>query len=355
MVTLLPRLREHGYEVEVMHMGASEALRPALEERGVKVINLQSAWPYRLGSVRRLQEVIEREGYRIIHSHLWRADVAARLVGRRLPGLGVVCTIHDIRRWRKVPCLNFPDRWTEARVDAYIADSEDIRRRLTTEHHISAERINLVHNWVEILPEPTAAERQSARQAMGVEADAQVTITTARLSPEKGHRYLIAAARELRRRWPRLRCVVVGTGSRRRQLERLAQRQEVDDIVRFLGPRPDARELLAGADLFVLPSTLEGLPVAVLETMAAARPVVATRIDALAEAVVDGETGTLVPARDVGALVAALDKLLADPGLRRRMGAKARARAESLFGVDTAAAKVARVYDRVLARKRSAV
>jgi glycosyltransferase involved in cell wall biosynthesis len=350
MVTLLPRMLEHGYHVDVVHMGASEALRPELEGRGVRVINLKSAWPYRLGSLRRLQAVIEREGYQIIHSHLWRADVAARLVGSRLPELGVVCTIHDIRRWRKVPWLDFPDRWTEARVDAYVADSEDIRRRLVQEHGIAAERVNLVYNWVEVPAEPTDADRQAAREAMGVEADAQVTITTARLSPEKGHRYLIAAARQLRPRWPRLRCMVIGTGSRRGQLERLAKREGASDVVRFLGPRPDARGLLAGADLFVLPSTLEGLPVAVLEAMAAGRPVVATQIDALAEAVVAGQTGVLVPPKDPAALAAALEELLSNGELRQRMGGAARARAAEVFAADAAAAKMASVYDQVLAR-----
>jgi glycosyltransferase involved in cell wall biosynthesis len=107
---------------------------------------------------------------------------------------------------------------------------------------------------------------------------------------------------------------------------------------------------LAGADLFVLPSTLEGLPVAVLEAMAAGRPVVATQIDALAEAVVAGQTGVLVPPKDPAALAAALEELLSNGELRQRMGGAARARAAEVFAADAAAAKMASVYDQVLAR-----
>ena len=108
-------------------------------------------------------------------------------------------------------------------------------------------------------------------------------------------------------------------------------RQGLSERVELLGARADIPELLAHSDVFVLSSRSEGFPVSVLEAMAAGLPVVATDVGGVAEAVEDGETGLLVPATDAEALARALERLLADGELRRRLGAAGRARALSLF------------------------
>jgi glycosyltransferase involved in cell wall biosynthesis len=113
---------------------------------------------------------------------------------------------------------------------------------------------------------------------------------------------------------------VAGDGPERAALTQLAGELGLDDRVRFLGRREDAADLLAACDVFVLPSRLEGLGVAALEAMAARRPVVASAVGGLAEAIVDGETGLLVPPDDVDALATALVRLVDDAVLRDRLG-----------------------------------
>ena len=125
------------------------------------------------------------------------------------------------------------------------------------------------------------------------------------------------------------RALVVGDGPDRERIAAAAR--PLGPAVQLLGERGDVRELLADADVFVLSSRSEGLPISILEAMAAGLPVVASCVGGVGEIVVDAETGFLVPVGNEGALAAAIERLLADSSLRRRLGAAGRARAEELF------------------------
>jgi glycosyltransferase involved in cell wall biosynthesis len=129
----------------------------------------------------------------------------------------------------------------------------------------------------------------------------------------------------------------------------------VGDRVHLPGHRADARALLDAADVFVLPSRHEGMPLALLEAMDAGLPVVATRVPGCTEVVVDGVTGLLVPPGNPPALAAAIARLLADPALRRRMGRAGRLRYLESFTSACMAARTAAVYERELARAASTV
>jgi glycosyltransferase involved in cell wall biosynthesis len=149
----------------------------------------------------------------------------------------------------------------------------------------------------------------------------------ARLSQEKGLHYLLEAFAVVAGRHPLARLVLAGEGPERQRLERLAARLGLGERVRFLGevPHEQVPEVLQGLDIFAMPSTYEGFGVAALEAEAMELPVVASRVHGIPDVVQDGETGLLVPARDRQALAAALDRLLADRDLRRRLGRAGRA------------------------------
>jgi glycosyltransferase involved in cell wall biosynthesis len=157
--------------------------------------------------------------------------------------------------------------------------------------------------------------------------DGFTVLYAARLEPEKGVGVFIRGVSTARRSEPRIRGLVAGDGPERERLEGLA----AGSGVKLLGVRDDVPELMTAADVVALTSEAEALPMSVLEAMASARPVVVTDIGGTAEAVVDGETGLLVPAGDADAVARALLELAANPERARRMGEAGRARQRELF------------------------
>ncbi len=166
----------------------------------------------------------------------------------------------------------------------------------------------------------------------------------------KGQRYLIEAVPELAARFPGLAVVILGWGHLHHGLLDQAAALGVGDRVHLPGHRTDARMLLDAADVFVLPSRHEGMPLVLLEAMDAGLPVVATRVIGSEEVVADGETGFLVPPEDPAALGAALARLLADTELRERFGQAGRRRFRERFTHRRMAAATAEVYEQVLGR-----
>ncbi len=166
----------------------------------------------------------------------------------------------------------------------------------------------------------------------------------ARLDKQKDHASLLEAARLV----PDAVFVLVGDGPLREELEDRATRLGVEERVLFLGWREDIPEVLACADLFVLPSLYEGLPLALLEAMAAGLPIVATAIGGTSEAVVDGVTGLLVPPGEPRSLAAAIRRALDDEGLARRLGAASRERVRREFSAAAMARRTVSIYEECL-------
>lgn len=192
------------------------------------------------------------------------------------------------------------------------------------------ERIRVVPNGV--FPEQLrpAAGPEGTRAALGVKPEDFLALALTALRPEKRVDAFVDAIALARRSEPRVRGLVAGTG---RELDRVRARvEESDGGVHLLGERSDVADLLLAADVLCLPSAAEALPMVVLEAMALARPVVASKVGGTPEAVVPGETGFLVGPGDAGALAEAILTLSSDPGAARTLGEAGRERQRSLFG-----------------------
>lgn len=231
-------------------------------------------------------------------------------------------------------------------VDRVIAVSDGVRRTYEA-IGVPFDRLVTVPNGV---PERGAGPgRRAVRAALGLRADQPVVMTVGRLTNMKGQRYLVDATPHLVSRVAGVVVVVVGDGPLRTQLESRAAAIGVHGSVRLLGHRSDARFLLDAADVFVLPSRHEGMPLAAIEAMEAGLPVVATHVIGSREVVADGETGVLVPPEDSVALGAAIAELLTDAGLRATYGAAGRRRYLDRFTAELMAARTQVVYERLLA------
>jgi glycosyltransferase involved in cell wall biosynthesis len=231
-------------------------------------------------------------------------------------------------------------------IDRYVAVSNDVARRLRTSLSVPTSRIRVVRNGIQLAPFDRPA-RASLRAALTRGRDRPLVLTLARLDWQKGLPYLLQAAAMV----PEAIFLLAGDGPERAALETQAQALNLNDRVVFLGFRDDIPDLLAACDMFVLPSLVEGFPLAVMEAAAAGKPVIATAIGGTEEAVLHGETGLLVPPADPTALAAAVRNLLADPALAGRLAAAGKARAQREFAAETMVRRVTEVYEEVLAAR----
>ena len=249
--------------------------------------------------------------------------------------------------WKISSRRRLPDFFDAIRpVDRLIAVSE--AQRATYERlGVAPELFTTVPNGIRM--RGSGPGRKAARAELGLRDDQRVVLTVGRLVVMKGQRYLIDAVPELAARFPDLAVVVVGAGALEEPLRKQAAALGVEQHVRLVGHRSDARQLLDAADVFVLPSLHEGMPLAVMEAMDAALPVVATTCIGTSEVVTDGVTGTLVPPKRPAALAAALGELLDDPGLRARYGSAGRQRFLEHFTSARMARDTVAVYEDALA------
>lgn len=288
--------------------------------------------------------VLRRRGVTAVHSHEFGMAIYGTAASRwmRLPH---VITMHGnmwmtLARRRRIAL-----RWAMRNSASTVAVSEDTRRHLLTALGGAPSMIGTVLNGV---PDP-AGKGTLLRQALGIAPAEVLIVAVGNLIERKGHAILLRSLSEVRRTDPDLawQVAIAGEGVERPELERLAATPELRGRAHLLGHRGDVPDVLAAADVFVMPSIWEGLPLAVLEAMFAGCAVVASHVSGIPEAIPSPEVGRLVPPGDEGALALTLRSLLRDTALRESLGRAARERAVREFSV----ARMADDYLALLARR----
>jgi glycosyltransferase involved in cell wall biosynthesis len=291
-----------------------------------------------------------RGGGHLFHAHLtWALGCSWAILTARAVGLPIVATVQLFMPGPHVPLSRTTARLIPRLVDRYVAVSPGIATALQSGLRVPGERIAVVSNGVPHrpwTPEEREARRRSSRARVFRAETRPIVLVVARLERQKGHTTLLRAAAGL----PSMLFAFAGSGPDHAALVRNAAALGVADRVLFLGHRTDVPDLLAAADVFVLPSSNEGLPLALLEATAAGIPVIASDIGGNRDIVTDGETGLLVPVDDANALGSAINRLVQDPAYARRLGEAGAARFEERYTATAMARGVERVYREVLDR-----
>lgn len=247
-------------------------------------------------------------------------------------------------------------RWTRFllhRADRIAAVSTACRRDLLESFGVPADRVETIPLGTPLPEEESGDARERLAAVQGSTEDRSrsdpLLIHVGSFTPEKDHETLVKGFGRLLESIPHARLILVGDGPLRPEVENRVRRARLERSVSFLGQRSDAPRLVAGADLLLLPSRIEGLPGVVLEAAARGVPVVATDVGSLREAVEAGETGLLVPAGDPEALAGAAVDLLEDPMRMRAMGEAARRLARERFDLPRIVDRFERLYEGLLA------
>lgn len=232
-------------------------------------------------------------------------------------------------------------------VDRFVSVSDDLKDWLIHNVGIPERKVVRIHNGVD-LGQFSTQGREAARRLLALDESAFVIGTVGRLDPVKDHTSLLQAFAPLTRLNSPVRLIIAGEGPARKQIESQIRELKIGDNVQLLGERRDVAQVLKACDVYTLTSIAEGMSNTILEAMASALPVVATRVGGNPELVEDGVSGQLVGASDVEALTAAFQRYLLDPMVRIDHGNNGRARAVQHFSLEHMAAEYAELYRSVI-------
>ncbi len=314
-----------------------------LAELGVPVIALSRQPGFHPGLAIRLARVLKDREIDIVHCHHYSPYVYGLLASLLKPSVQLVFTEHgrlsdappSLKRRLINPVLS---RWP----GKLCAVSADLKNHMVAEG-FPAKRVGVTYNGIDPGHRPTPFQRSAARALLGVPEEAFVVGTVGRLDPVKNLHLLLQAHAFLVSKHPQLRTVIVGDGAEREGLERHARSLGISDSVMFAGYRSDVRLLMSAFDVYANTSTYEGVSLTILEAMATALPVVATRVGGNPEVVIDQETGLLVPGI-AGAVADAIGGLVHDGRRRRVMGDAGRFRVKRHFSITRMVEEYAGVY-----------
>jgi glycosyltransferase involved in cell wall biosynthesis len=337
LVDLIELLNKNLFDIKVVTIIEKGILAEELEKIGIEVVHLQKKGRLGLWLVLQLIKFLRREKPDIVHTHLFGGDTWGRTAAilARVPV--IISTEHN---------TNLDEGWTKRKVKKFfsfftkkiVAVSEAVRNYSVAVDHIKAKKITVIPNGIDISQFADITEKKfSNPPVIGV---------IGRLEPQKGHEYLFEALNLIKAipwvLW------VVGDGSLKNELERLAKDLSLRERIIFLGARKNIPEILSQVDIFVMPSLWEGLGLALLEAAAAGKPVVASRVGGVPEIIENGKTGILVEAKNVKSLADGLEHVLLGENEAAEMGQRARAAVAEKFSAGKMIGLYEKLYKNIL-------
>ncbi len=297
-----------------------------------------------------MYRVIRRNKPDIVHTHMAKAGTTARLAAwlARVPIIVHTYHGHVFHSYfspRKTAMFLAIERTLGKLTDRIVVVGDKQKDEIAGFNVAPMEKLVAIPLGLPLEPFLTADDaRGELRRDIGIENDIPLVGIVARLVPIKAHEYFLQAAQRISAQRDDVHFAVVGDGERREELETMGRDLGIADRVHFLGWRRDMRQVYADLDVVVLSSLNEGSPVAVIEAMAAARPVVATSVGGVGEVVDDGTTGILVPPRDADAIASGVLRFLGDPAWSKAVGLAGRSSVVPRYAVSRLVGDIERLY-----------
>lgn len=350
LLTLVKLLNREKYNQVICSVGQGGPLQKEFEETGYPVKVFKKKFAFDFSLIPKVAQLMKSEKIDIVLTTLFYADVIGAFAAHRA---GVPVDIS----W-EVVSHPFKFRHTYAykkamkHIDMVVPVSHAIRRQIIAERGVPEEKAQTIHYGVDTV-KYAVKDGKAKRKELGIADDEIVFGTNARMTHQKGHCYLVEAAKQVVQKYPKVKFMLAGDGPLRGDLETQIREAGLTQKFRFLGFRSDIVELLSAYDMYVLPSLFEGLPNQVLEAMSCGKGVIATAVDGTVEAVNEAETGLLVPSKNPGALAQALLKVLDNPALFQKFGVNSRKRIEEQFTIEKEVREFETLFDSLYREKNS--
>jgi glycosyltransferase involved in cell wall biosynthesis len=346
---LATRLDRDRFDVRVIGLrGGAMAAKLHKAGIGVDVLEVTGKWQlaHNRRQVKRLAALLDEHQTDLLHSHLFHADMFARLAMKRCGVERHVHTVHVAeRRWR--PWRFMWARWMRRRCDRIVAVSTSVRDHHSRQSHLPLSDYTVIPNGIDVGRfTPDADIRRQFRMKWDIGPGEALAIFVGRLDKQKGVDVLLDAARLLQGRGSDVTLLIAGAGPMQAQVEAACGECET---LYHLGFIEDIVPFLQAADMFVLPSRWEGWPLALGEAMAAGLPAIGAAAPGITDVITDGQTGVLVDVGDAAALAEAIERLAADAGERQRLAGAGREMIAGEFTTDQFIAAHESLYDRITA------
>ena len=300
-----------------------------------------------LGCIWTLSGILRRERPDILHAYLPTANVIGPLAARLSGVRRVIVSKRTLSDYKARYRLTADAESVGNRLaNIVLVNSDAVRQDVEQTERNWEGKFRKIYNGVAPIISWAPYEVMAFRRREGIPTDALVALCVSNFYPYKGHEELVEAAARIVPAFPNVIFLMVGRDAGTMEATRARVRElGIEGSVRFVGSRTDVPDLLRASDLFVHPSREEGFSNAILEAMSAGLPVVACDVGGNPEAVVDEETGRLVPSRNAAAFASAVAELLADPEKRKAMGEAGRLRATERFSIDRMVGEMESLYE----------
>jgi glycosyltransferase involved in cell wall biosynthesis len=339
------------FESHIWCLSKGGSIADELKEKGASVKILGISSYFNPLNILKLATLLKKAKPDIVHTHGYFASVIGRIAANyaRVPVLfnHVHSTYWDYKK-RNL----FIEKLLSKHTQTIICCSEAVRNFVTKNEKIDPSKTIVIYNGVDVERFSNSKYISAKRMELGINPNDPVIGTVSSLTPHKGHKYLLLAAREILETFSSTKFLFVGDGGLKEELEDQAKNLNIFSNVIFTGTRKNIPELLNLIDIFVLPSSSrEGLGISIIEAMAVEKPVVATNIGGVPEVVEDGKTGILVPPKNPEALAGAVIELLNNPGKTKEMGRLGRLRIKEKFTTGNMISEIEILYRSLFSQK----
>jgi len=301
--------------------------------------------------VKELQSLIKQRNIQIIRTHEYRANLHGRLAAllSRVPC--IVASVHNVYNIRdKKLNRRILNKYLGNYTDKVVAVSEAVKKEILRYDRVTEEKIAVIYNGVDS-KRFTSMNTRSIRSEFHIAPSVPIVGTVGRFFPQKGQKYLLDAIAKLKNKLPHIVVLMIGDGPLRNELENHAKNLGIQNNVIFTGIRRDIPALLSAMDVFVFPSLWEGFGNALIEAMAAGKPIIATGIPTVKEIMNSEKLGIIVPPANSEALAESLKSLLFNKTFAQQLGESAKERAFSSFTIDNTVQRYITLYKSILEKK----
>ena len=347
LTSILPRLDKKKYKVYLCCLFKRDKLADTMESLNIPIIKfkmrarLDFDGKYIIG-ILRLAYLMKKMQIDIVHTHLYRANIAGRIAAKLAGVPVIIANEHNIDSWKKFP-QKLNDRVLAGITNKIIVVSNAVKDFYINKIGIPEDKITTIYNGVDIPKFQIHVDINKKKKEFGIKSSEKIITIIGRLHQQKGHCYFLKAAQIIVKKKPNVKFLIVGDGPLGSQLRDMSNDLKISKNVIFAGLRNDIPQILAMSDISVLTSLREGFSITVLESMAAGKPVIATNVGGNSEIIEHGKTGFIIQPKSPEDMALYSLNLINNQELAKRMGQEAEKRVLN-FSIDRMVEKTENLY-----------